>query len=490
MRILFICSEYEGLIKTGGLADACRGLASSLLAAGHQVSVILPRYGALYNVTTEGEASVFVELGGQQFGCAVRSTQLHGVTVYLVEHHDFFARERPYDDGQHGYADNPLRFAFFCKVAIAWAARQQVFDVLHGHDWQSAPAAFYLHQHHQYNQRQHSSQSLSGVPFVFTIHNGAYQQQSDAGWAPQLGLPLRQQAVQDEHDHEYPHQLNFLQIALQYATKINTVSQGYRDELLSEPAANGLAGWYQLRQPDFSGILNGCDYQLWDPATDQAISANFHAGDLAGKATCKRQLQQECQLAQSNVPLLVAVSRVTGQKGYDILIPALKHLLNHYPVQVVIVGSGEASYCRQLHQLTVVFPDKFRFIEGFNEQLAHQVEAAGDFFLMPSLFEPCGLNQLYSLRYGTLPVVRLTGGLKDTVVPWPDNKATGIGFTEPNTEALLEALRQALKLYQDQQAYKKIQQRAMTQSFSWEEATEQYLVLYRHAVDAAAKMNN
>ena len=473
MRILFICSEYEGLIKTGGLADACRGLASSLLAAGHQVSVILPRYGALYNVATEGEASVFVELGGQQFGCAVRSTQVHGVTVHLVEHHDFFSRERPYDDGQHGYADNPLRFAFFCKAVLEWCTTQPAFDVLHGHDWQTAPTAFYLAN----NYRQHPK--LESTPFLFTIHNGAYQQQSEPHWAGQLDLPL------------YGNSVNFLQIALQYATKINTVSQGYRDELLTEPAANGLAGWYQQRRDDFSGILNGCDYQLWDPATDQAISANFHAADLAGKATCKRQLRQECQLAQSKVPLLVAVSRVTGQKGYDILIPALKHLLSHYPVQVVIVGSGEASYCQQLHQLTVVFPDKFRFIEGFNEQLAHQVEAAGDFFLMPSLFEPCGLNQLYSLRYGTLPVVRLTGGLKDTVVPWPDNKATGIGFTEPHTEALLEALRQALTLYQDQQAYKKIQQRAMAQSFSWGGATEQYLALYQQAVDTAkGKVNN
>lgn len=468
MRILFICSEYEGLIKTGGLADACRGLASSLLAAGHQVEVILPRYGTLYNVETEGEESVFVELGGREFGCAVRSTQLHGVAIHLVEHHDFFARQRPYDDGQHGYADNPLRFAFFCKAAIAWASRQRAFDVLHGHDWQSAPAAFYLHQHQQ------DQQSLAGVPFIFTIHNGAYQQQCDVAWAAQLGLPVQP----DVHHHG----LNFLQIALQYATKINTVSRGYRDELLTEPAANGLARWYQQRQHDFTGILNGCDYQLWDPATDQAISATYHADNLTGKTQCKRQLRQECQLAQNEDPLLVAVSRVTSQKGYDMLIPALKHLLSHYPLQVVIVGSGEESYCQQLHQLTVVFPDKFRFIEGFNEHLAHQVEAAGDFFLMPSLFEPCGLNQLYSLRYGTLPLVRLTGGLKDTVVPWPDNQATGIGFTEPNTEALLEALRQALTLFQDKQAYKKVQQRGMAQSFSWLEATKQYLAMYQQAL--------
>ncbi len=470
LRILFICSEYEGLIKTGGLADACRGLASSLLAEGHQVSVILPRYGALYQVATAGEQSVFVELGGQTYGGAVRSTELDGVTIHLLEHHDFFDRPRPYDDGQHGYADNPLRFAFFCKAAIAWAAQQRAFDIIHGHDWQSAPAAYYL------NQVQQHQQSLSGIPFIFTIHNGAYQQQSDPRWAGQLDLTLHQQGAQ--------HSLNFLQIGLQYASKINTVSQGYRDELLSEPAANGLADWYQQRQHDFSGILNGCDYQLWDPANDKALPANFDAGDLTGKALCKRALQQAHQLAVADVPLLVAVSRVTGQKGYDILVPALKHVLTHYPVQVVIVGSGEAHYCQQLHQLTVAFADKFRFVEGFNEQLAHQVEAAGDFFLMPSLFEPCGLNQLYSLRYGNLPLVRLTGGLKDTVVPWPQDNATGIGFDDPTAAALILALQQALSLFENRAMYNTVQQKAMAQSFGWTESANQYLAMYQQALSA------
>ncbi|MBV2129933.1 glycogen synthase [Arsukibacterium indicum] len=466
MRILFICSEYEGLIKTGGLADACRGLASNLVAAGHQVSVIIPRYGSLYNVQTRGEQSVFVELGGQTFGCAVRQTDVAGVTVYLVEHHDFYGRARPYDDGEHGYPDNPLRFAFFCKAVLAWCTTQPAFDVLHGHDWQSGPAAYYLAA----NYRQHPN--LAATPFVFTIHNGAYQQQSAAHWAAQLDLPMHNNSV------------NFLQIALQYATKINTVSQGYRDELLTEPAANGLAAWYQQRRHDFSGILNGCDYQLWDPATDKALPANYDAANLAGKAQCKKRLQQDCQLAVAELPLLVAVSRVTGQKGYDILIPALTHMLANYSMQVVIVGSGEAHYCQQLHQLTVRFPNKFRFIEGFNEPLAHLVEAAGDFFLMPSLFEPCGLNQLYSLRYGNLPLVRLTGGLKDTVVPWPDEQATGIGFVAPTTEALLQALRQALALYQDKQRYNAIQQNAMAQSFGWREAMVQYLALYQQAKQA------
>lgn len=464
LRILFICSEYEGLVKTGGLADACRGLANSLLASGHQVSVILPRYGALYQVKTTAEDSVFVELGGRTIGCAVRHTEVSGIPVFLLEHHDFFARSRPYDDGEHGYQDNPLRFAFFCKAVLQWCTEQQPFDILHGHDWQTAPAAYYLAN----SYRQHPK--LAATPFVFTIHNGAYQQQCAPFWAEQLDLPL------------YGSSVNFLQIALQYATQINTVSQGYCDELLTEPAANGLAAWYQQRKEDFSGILNGCDYQLWDPANDTALPANYYAGDLTGKGRCKHQLQQEYQLAISDEPLLVAVSRVTSQKGYDILIPALQHLLANYPVQVVIVGSGEAHYCQQLHHLTVIFPDKFRFIEGFNESLAHRVEAAGDFFLMPSLFEPCGLNQLYSLRYGNLPLVRLTGGLKDTVVPWPDKNATGIGFAEPTTDALLQALRQALALYQDRKMYAKVQQTAMARNFGWPEAANHYLALYQRAI--------
>jgi starch synthase len=278
--------------------------------------------------------------------------------------------------------------------------------------------------------------------------------------------------------------INFLQLALQYATKINTVSRGYRDELLTEPAANGLAYWYQLRQNDFSGILNGCDYAMWDPAIDPAIAAPYHLANLAGKALCKQQLQQDYQLAITDSPLFVAVSRVTGQKGFDMLIPALQHWLKEAPVQVVIVGSGELYYCQQLHQLALTFPDKFRFIEGFNEHLAHQVEAAGDFFLMPSLFEPCGLNQLYSLRYGNLPIVRLTGGLKDTVVPWPDKQATGIGFAEPITAALLQALQQALILYENRKMYNKVQQRAMKQNFGWADASAHYLALYQQAISA------
>lgn len=471
MRILFICSEYEGLVKTGGLADACRGLAQSLLAAGHQVTVMLPRYGVLYQHSTAEWQSVYFNLAGRDFGCAVRHFNLDGVDIALVEHDDFFRRERPYDDGEHGYSDNPLRFAFFCKAALEWAQQcEQPFDLIHGHDWQSAAAAYYLKQHYQHS-------SLAQVPFVFSIHNGAYQEKCAPHWRRELDIEPQR------HDD-----LNFLATALSYADKLNTVSAGYRDELMHEPQAAGLAALYQQRAADFSGILNGCDYAIWHPAKDPYLSANFDADDLSGKAQCKAAVLEQLQLRDAKlpldikVPLFVGVSRLTGQKGYDYLLPALTLWLAHTTAQVVIMGTGEARYCNALKALQQQFPAQFRFVHGFSEAMAHQLEAAGDFFLMPSLFEPCGLNQLYSLRYGTVPLVRLTGGLKDTVNPWPGRGATGIGFNEPDISATLQALKQAEELYSKPRSYRTVQQNGMAQNFSWPKAAEHYVALYKQAL--------
>lgn len=467
MRILLLCSEFEGLIKTGGLADACKGIASNLQAAGHDVTIMLPRYSNLYSRPTGEWQSVFVTLGGQQYGCAVRQLKFAGLDVRLVEHDDFFHRERPYDDGSYGYADNPLRFAFFCKVALEWS-RQYLPDVqlIHGHDWQTALTAPYLQQHYA------DDPVLGKVPFIFTIHNGAYQLTCDNSWFAKLDI-----AAQDDHF------LNMLEQGVRAARKIITVSQGYRNELLSEPAANGLARLYQQRAADFVGILNGCDYQQWDPATDLALVQNYHAADLSGKVACKAYIRHRFNLADVSAPLFVAVSRITGQKGYDYLIPALRRWLATTAAQVFIVGSGELAYCRQLYQLQDDYPEQFRFFEGFDESLAHQTEAAGDFFLMPSLFEPCGLNQLYSLKYGTVPVVRLTGGLRDTVIPWPEVAATGIGFTDISIEAMQQALAQAEQLFQNPVAYQQVQHVGMQQNFSWQAAVAEYIRVYEQALN-------
>jgi len=463
VQILFICSEYEGLIKTGGLADACRGLAQSLVAEGHQVTVALPRYAPLYPLHTTDEHSVYFDLAGRPMGCAVRQLILDGVTIALVEHDDFFNRNRPYDDGEHGYTDNPLRFAFFCKAVLEWTLQtDQNFDLIHGHDWQSAPAAYYL--------KRHYAEALPSLPFVFSIHNGAYQEKCAAHWRQELDIEP------DRHDG-----LNFLATALAYADKLNTVSRGYRDELTKEPEGAGLSKLYQQRAADFIGILNGCDYSIWHPATDVHLPANYDAAQLDGKALCKADIRRQFSLNDSAAPLLVGVSRLTGQKGYDYLIPALSIWLATTAAQVVIMGTGENRYCKQLEQLQQQFPKQFYFYHGFSDAMAHQLEAAGDFFLMPSLFEPCGLNQLYSLRYGTVPVVRLTGGLKDTVKPWPARGASGIGFEQPDIDAMVSALEQAETLYGKTDSYRRVQQNGMAQNFSWQQAAGQYLALYKQA---------
>lgn len=470
MRILFICSEYEGLIKTGGLADACRGLAQALTASGHQVTVVLPCYAPLYHFHSAHYQSVFFDLAGREFGCAVHQFSQDGINIALIEHHEFFRRDRPYDDGEHGYSDNPLRFAFFAKAALEWALHSgQQFDLIHGHDWQSAAAAYYLKQHYQ-------ATALAALPFVFSIHNGAYQERCAPHWRQQLDI-----------EPQLHSELNFLALALNHADKINTVSQGYRDELLTEPMAAGLSALYQRRAEDFYGILNGCDYDLWHPATDKYLPAPYDAKALSGKAQCKTAVRTELSLAQHNVPLLVGVSRLTGQKGYDYLLPALSHWLDATSAQVIIMGTGEARYCQALAQLQLQHPQQFRFVHGFSDAMAHQLEAAGDFFLMPSLFEPCGLNQLYSLRYGTVPIVRLTGGLKDTVQPWPGRGATGIGFTEPDIRAMYDTLQQAELLYSKCDSYKRVQQNGMAQNFSWQSSASQYLALYQQALAGGAQ---
>lgn len=468
MHLVFLCSEFEGLMKTGGLADATRGLAKALQQAGHQVQVIMPRYGSLYQQPIASHwQSLYFNVGPQSYGCAVRHTEIDGIPVALIEHHDFFQRPRPYDDGQHPYPDNLQRFAFFCRAALEYLHQQQVpVDVLHGHDWQSALGACYL--------KELQSGPLARTRFLLTVHNAAYQQGFGREQLSLLGLSHWQLPA------ELPTTL--LALGLWQADAVNTVSPGYREELLSEPAANGLAGWYQQKGAAFSGILNGCDYERWDPSADLSLIARYSAADLSGKALCKAELKRQSQLPDVAAPLFVSVSRITGQKGFSILIPALQRFLAQSPAQVIIMGTGEQQFVQPLRALEQQFPAQFRLLEGFDEPLSHQVEAAGDFFLMPSLFEPCGLNQIYSLRYGTLPLVRATGGLKDTVVGWPARGATGLCFDEPSPEALLTALQQAETLYSDKRKYKIVQQRGMAQVFGWPQAAVAYQRLYQQLV--------
>ena len=468
MRLAFVCSEFEGLMKTGGLADATRGLAKALQQAGHQVEVIMPRYAPLYHLPLAAQwQSIFFSLGSHSYGCAVRHTEVDGIPVALIEHHDYFQRPRPYDDGENANPDNLQRFAFFCKAALLYLQQQrQPVDIVHGHDWQSALSACYL--------QGMRTGALTHSRFVLTVHNAAYQQGFGREHLAGIGLA----------DWHLPADLptSLLALGIWQAAAVNTVSPGYREELLSEPAANGLSHWYQAQQQRFVGILNGCDYQRWDPASDLTLPARYDATDLAGKQLCRSELRRQLQLADDDSPLLVSVSRVTGQKGFSILIPALAQFLQQQQAQVVIMGTGEQQFMQPMRLLEQQFPQQFRLLEGFDEALSHQVEAAGDFFLMPSLFEPCGLNQIYSLRYGTVPLLRATGGLKDTVVDLALPNATGICFSEPTVAALTGALQRLIALWQQPSAYQVVQQRGMAQVFGWPQAAEQYISWYKSVI--------
>lgn len=469
MRLAFVCSEFEGLMKTGGLADATRGLAKALQQAGHQVEVIIPRYAPLYHQPVAPHwQSIFFSLGQHSYGCAVRHTEVDGIPVALIEHHDYFQRSRPYDDGEQAYPDNLQRFAFFCKAALLYLQQQrQPVDIVHGHDWQSALTACYL--------QGMRSGALAHSRFVLTVHNAAYQQGFGREQLASIGLA----------DWHLPADLptSLLALGVWQAAAVNTVSPGYREELLSEPAANGLASWYQAQQQRFVGILNGCDYERWDPSSDLTLAERYDAQHLAGKRLCRTELRRQLQLADDDSPLLVSVSRVTGQKGFSILIPALAQFLQQQQAQVVIMGTGEQQFMQPMRLLEQQFPQQFRLLEGFDEPLSHQVEAAGDFFLMPSLFEPCGLNQIYSLRYGTVPLVRATGGLKDTVVDLALANATGICFSEPTVAALNEALQRLMLLWQQPAVYRAVQQRGMAQVFGWPQAAKQYIRWYQTAIE-------
>lgn len=478
--VMLVASEYEGLVKTGGLADVARALPAALKAAGVNVKVLIPYYRKLFGRAPDVLLSnLHVQLNLQdEYGCAVRYINDNGVDVYLLEHHQFYDRDGIYDDGRWPFDDNPVRFALLSKAAFALCKALNFRpDILHAHDWQTALVPYYLKRHFTHDAFFKNTQA------VYNVHNGAYQGKCNAQWLAPTGIDSRDFIA--EHFEDYG-DINFMKGAIVFADKIIAVSPGYRDELMHESTSHGLWQTFQAHANKVIGILNGCDYGLWDPENDTAIAATYSASDLHGKATCKKALQEQSGLqVTADRPLFGLVSRLTDQKGLHYLIPALHDFLAQ-PIQLVLLGSGDPHFANQLRHLAATHPGQVHFTEGYSEDLSHQIEAGSDFFLMPSLFEPCGLNQIYSMRYGTLPIVRNTGGLRDTVVPLAADHhnvehATGIGFDTPNIEATRMALGQALRLYSlHPEMYRQVQQNAMAQRFEWESAAQDYINTFKH----------
>jgi starch synthase len=473
MEILFVASEVAPFSKTGGLGDVMGALPKALAALGHRVSVVTPRYGSI-----DPAARGLERLDG-----AVR---VHGhpttlwiapgeAPVYFVEHEGLFGgRKGLYSDGGHDYPDNAQRFAYLARAALALpAALGRRTRIVHLNDWQTGLAPWLLRHEHR------DDPALAGARTVFTIHNLAYQGVFPKGVVPALGLPwevFRYDAM------EFHDGLNLLKAGLVYADALTTVSPTYAKEILGPEQGFGLDALLRHRAGDLTGILNGIDVHGWDPETDPHLPAHYSARDLSGKAACKAALQQELGLpVRADVPLLAMVSRLATQKGLDLVAAALPELLATTDVQLALLGSGAREYEALFARLAEERPDRVAARIGFDEGLAHRIEAAADVFLMPSHYEPCGLNQMYSLRYGTVPVVRAVGGLEDTVEDFDGwRRGTGFKFRPYAPDALLLAIRRALDARRDARAWRELVLRGMAQDNSWEQSARRYEALYEH----------
>ncbi len=475
-----IASEAAPFSKTGGLADVIGGLPPALADLGHDVTVVVPAHRGSPPPIGPVQTHL-VELGSLRAEVTLQVTQLgprHRVVFVGSPAH--FDRPALYGEGGHDYADNAERFAVLAGAAVGFAETDGAgpFDVIHSHDWQAGLAPALLETlPHQFPRSAHAAR-------VFTIHNLAYQGLFPREMVPTLGLPW---SVFTLDTGEFWGQLSYLKAGISYADWVTTVSQGYRQETLTAAFGCGLEGVLAARGDRYVGILNGIDEGTWDPQGDPHLPATYSADDLGGKAVCKRALLERFKLPVGDDalarPIVGMVGRLVDQKGIDLLKAASPMLLG-LDATWVVLGSGEARYERWLQHLASVHPTRVGVFVGFDEGLAHLVEAGSDLLLMPSKFEPCGLNQMYSLRYGTVPVVRATGGLDDTIQPYTARarKANGFKFREATPEALVRTLRQALRLFmKNRAAWQRLQRQGMSEDHSWRSRARDYVKVYRRA---------
>jgi starch synthase len=473
MRVVMLASEVHPLAKTGGLGDVLAVLPGALGALGVDVTVCLPGYrSALERAgALELERRLHAPVGSRLVPAEVLRVRDAPVPTVLLRADRYFDRDGLYG-GNGDYADNAERFTFFCRAALEWLRDAGAPDVLHVHDWQAALAPAFL------RGTADLYPELAPTRTALTIHNLAYQGRFPAYDWHLLNLDARY-FVPDFL--EFYGQINFLKAGLVFADALTTVSPRYASEIQSPAFGEGLDGVLRARADRLRGILNGIDERTWNPATDRHLAARYDARDLRGKARCKAALQAELGLAVDPAPpLLAIVSRLAEQKGIDLLGAVLPTLLDTSPAQVAVLGSGAERYERWMHDFAARHPGRVGVRIGFDEGLAHRIEAGGDVFLMPSRYEPCGLNQLYSLRYGTVPVVHATGGLDDTVVEFDPatGHGTGFKFGAYDAAALLAAVRRALATRDDVATWLRLVRNGMAEDFSWHRAARAYARLY------------
>jgi starch synthase len=482
MRIALVAPEGVPFSKTGGLADVAGALPKALAAAGHNVEVILPRYRMTKpgKVLAHGKSLTLPLSSGFKYAAMQDGGELAGARFLLVECPEFFDREGLYQVNGEDHPDNHLRFAAFSLAALEYLKREDTPpDIIHCHDWQTALVPIYLRNLYQ------------GDPFfektgvVFTIHNLGYQGQFPPHYLPQISLHA---GLFTLDGLEFYGKVNLLKGGIVFSDFITTVSRKYAEEIQTPEFGYGLEGVLRTRADRLQGIVNGVDYEAWDPATDKLIPAPYSPADLKGKQLSKKALLEMMGISQPVLdrPIIGIVSRFAAQKGFDLIAEILEQLME-MDLYIVALGTGEPHYEELFRNMAAKYPDKFLVKVAYDNTLAHQIEAGADMFLMPSRYEPCGLNQIYSMKYGTVPVVRATGGLDDTVEPFDGKNGTGFKFSEYASAPLLATIRQAVETYRQPKLWQRLMLNDMRKDFSWESSAKRYVKIFQEVKKLKSK---
>ena len=483
LKILFVTAECSPYAKTGGLGDVLGALPFYLNRLGHDTGIVMPLYSCIERKKFGIEIAVKdmnVPMGFETIICDVRRTILNGeIPVYMIEYEPFFGRKNIYhNDDFSDYQDNPKRFSFLSKAAFQ-LCKELGFspDIIHANDWHTAISAAYL-------KRVYRDDPLfSNTAGVLTIHNLAYQGRYDRYYYGYTGLP-EEDFTSDKF--ECYNAVNFLKGGIFFADMVNTVSPGYAMETRTSSGGFGLDTFLNDKGDNYTGILNGADYRDWDPQTDSLIPVNYTLNNIEGKAVCKKVLQQQFGLEQlKDTPVIGIISRLVEQKGFYLLRESIEDIIKNKNVQFAILGAGDNALESFFISLVQRYPGKTGSHIGYSNELAHLIEAGSDFFLMPSLYEPCGLSQIYSLKYGTLPIVRATGGLKDTVINYDQETGEGTGFVfhEASAMAIYNTVVWSLETFYYRKPHiERLIKQAMKQNFSWEKSAGEYAGLYLKAL--------
>ncbi len=486
LKILLVSSEVVPFAKTGGLADVAGALPVALEKLGHEVCVAMPKYGTIdaakWNFS--GEIMAFdVTLGNDSKTAIIRKGNLpdSNVTIYFIQNDEYFNRKELYGESGQDYEDNAQRFAFFSMAVLTMLKNLNWQpDIIQCNDWQTALIPTYL------KTVLNADDFFNKIKTLYTIHNLAYQGSFSKYKIFVIGLNWD---YFNSNSVEFYDNINFMKAGLIYSDKLSTVSEGYSQEIQTSEFGCGLEGVLKFRRNDLYGIINGIDYNVWNPETDEYIIKNFSVKNTTGKTACKKDLQKICNLpVGAAVPLIGIISRLADQKGFDLIAEVIDQIMA-LDLQIVLLGTGDPKYHSLFNEIGAKYPKKIGVNLKFDNKLAHQIEAGSDMFLMPSRYEPCGLNQLYSLKYGTVPIVRNTGGLADSIVDYTPaaNKkgdATGFKFHNYKSDELLEVIKRALAAYKAKPQWYKLRKNCMLKDFSWNASAKKYESLFLKMIDA------